>query len=54
MIQRANEYKKLGKEKWLKQQIEKAKHGFELHTGKFYEIFAKECPPPKKPDKNKN
>lgn len=54
MLQRASEYKHLGKEKWLKQQMEKAKQGFELHTGKFYEIYAKEYPPPKKTDKNKN
>ena len=53
MLQRAREYKKLGKEKWLKKQMEEAKQGFELHTGKFYEIYAKECPTPKKSDKNK-
>lgn len=51
MIQRAEEYKNLGKEKWLKRQIEKAKQGFELHTQKYYQICAKEYPPIRKPDK---
>jgi len=41
MIERAKEYKKLGKDEWLQQQIEKAKQGFELHTEKYYQIWAK-------------
>jgi hypothetical protein len=27
---------RLGKEEWLKREIEKARDGFELHTGKYY------------------
>lgn len=42
MIERAEEYKKLGKVEWLRQQVEKAKKGFELHTGKYYRIEVKE------------
>lgn len=51
MLERAKEYKRLGKKKWLKRQKEKAKLGFELHTQKFYQIWAKESPPAKKPCK---
>lgn len=39
------EYKKLGKEKWLQHQITKAKQGYELHTEKYYQIWAKKYPP---------
>lgn len=45
MIERAKEYNKLGKNAWLRQQVEKAKQGFELHTDKYYQIGAKEYPP---------
>jgi len=45
MIERAKEYKKLDKDEWLRQQIEKAKQGFELHTEKFYQVWAKAYPP---------
>jgi len=51
MIARAEEYKKLGKERWLKQEVEKAKKGFELHSGKYYSIRAKDKPPPDEPHK---
>lgn len=36
MMKRAKEYKKLGKEKWLQQQIKKAKMRYEDHTKKYY------------------
>jgi len=45
MIERAKEYKKLGKDEWLRQHVEKAKQGFELHTEKYYQIWAREYLP---------
>ena len=44
MIERAEEYKKLGKDEWLRQQVEKAEQGFELHTEKYYQILARAHP----------
>lgn len=44
MIERAEEYKKLGKDEWLRQQVEKAEQGFELHTEKYYQIWARAHP----------
>ncbi len=38
MIERAKDYRKLGKDLWLQQQIEKAGQGYELHTEKYYKI----------------
>jgi hypothetical protein len=38
MSTRAREYKKLGKEKWLQAQANRAKQGMELHTGKCYQV----------------
>jgi len=38
ILKRFEEYKLLGREKWLKQQVEKAEKGFELHTEKYYTI----------------
>jgi len=52
MIKRAEEYKKLGKDDWLRQQIEKARQGFELHTEKYYQIWAREYPSSQSPNKN--
>jgi len=40
MLERAIEYKMLGKEEWLAQQVDKAEKGFELHTGKYYQMCA--------------
>jgi len=51
MIERAKEYKKLGKDEWLRQQVEKAEQGFELHTEKYYQIWAKKYLPTQNPDK---
>lgn len=51
MIERANEYKKLGKDEWLRQQVEKANQGFELHTEKYYQIWAREYLPTQAPHK---
>jgi hypothetical protein len=45
IIKRANEYKKLGKDEWLRQQLEKANQGFEPHSEKYYQIWAREYPP---------
>lgn len=44
MLERAQEYKELGKEKWLQRQIQKAQQGFELHTGKYYQIKVSKDP----------
>jgi hypothetical protein len=45
MIKRAEEYKKLGKDEWLRTQMEKANQGLELHTGKYYQAQAGVSPP---------
>jgi len=45
LIERRKEYIRLGKDEWLRQQVEKAKLGFEGHTKKYYQIWAKEYPP---------
>lgn len=45
MIEEAKEYKKLGKDVWLKKWVEKAKQGFEIHTAKYYKIWAEKHPP---------
>jgi hypothetical protein len=45
MIKRAGEYKRLGKDAWMRQQEKKAKQGFELFTDKYYRIRAGENPP---------
>lgn len=49
MVKRGEEYKELGRDRWMKQQAKKAERGFELHTGKYYQIHAKEYPPPQNP-----
>ena len=36
IMERAREYKNLGKEEWLQQQIRKAKNRYEDHTRKYY------------------
>lgn len=46
MIERAKDYKKLGKDEWLRQQGKKAEKNFELHTEKYYLIWAKKYLPP--------
>jgi hypothetical protein len=45
IVKRAREYKNLGKDKWLRAQGEKANQGFELHTGKYYQVRTGENPP---------
>jgi hypothetical protein len=42
MLERGRQYKILGKSEWLRKQAEKAKKGFELHTGKYYQVKATE------------
>jgi len=39
MIEGAKDYRKLGKEEWLRQQIKKAKKGYEHHTKKYYQVL---------------
>ena len=38
MMERAKEYKRLGRDEWLRREDEKASRGFEGHTGKYYQI----------------
>jgi len=38
IMERAEEYQELGKDEWLRQQVAKARQGYELHTGKCYEL----------------
>ncbi|KYK35579.1 MAG: hypothetical protein HXS48_04840 [Theionarchaea archaeon] len=38
IIEEADEYRNLGREKWLQQQVEKAAQGFESHTGMYYQV----------------
>jgi len=45
MIEQASEYRKLGKEEWLRRQIEKAEQKFEAHTEKYYQVYANKHPP---------
>ena len=42
MIERARQYKALGKLEWLRRQVERAAHGFELHTQKYYDVSVRE------------
>ena len=44
MIDRAKEYKELGKDEWLRRQIAKAKQGYEHHTGKYYRLWVGKDP----------
>jgi len=45
MIERGEEYKKLGKDEWLRQQEKEAKQGYEVYAGKYYRVWAGENPP---------
>ena len=36
LVGRAEEYRELGREEWLRRQVEEAEQGFELHTKKYY------------------
>jgi len=45
MIERSKEYKELGKEEWLRQQIKRVKDRYEHHTGKYYKLWIGEHPP---------
>jgi len=45
MLERAQQYKSLGKMEWLRQQVERANRGFELHTKKYYQVQATANPP---------
>jgi len=38
VLEEAREYKKLGRDEWLRRKAEKAKQGFEAHTEKYYQI----------------
>ena len=42
LLERAKEYKRLGREEWLRRQDEKARKGFEGHTAKYYKVLIEE------------
>lgn len=43
--ERAEEYRRLGRDEWLRRQAEKASDGFEAHTGKYYQVRTSAVPP---------
>jgi hypothetical protein len=45
MIERAEEYTALGKDEWLRRQVEKASQGYEDHTRKYYRFWVGRHPP---------
>jgi len=45
MIERAKEYRKLGRQAWLRLLAKRAAQGFEHHTKKCYRVSAAERPP---------
>jgi len=45
MMESSEEYKKLGRKRCLQQAAKATEQGFEFHTKKYYQIWAKECPP---------
>ena len=44
MMARAEEYKRLGREEWLRRAAEKAEQGCELHTAKCYQVSVQGTP----------
>ena len=45
MVERAEEYRRLGPGKWLQNQVRKAEQGFELHLGRYVSLRVGEDPP---------
>lgn len=45
MLERAEEYLKLGREEWLRRAEDRARLGFEFHTKKCYEVRIRTCEP---------
>ncbi|HIJ65074.1 MAG TPA: DUF3795 domain-containing protein [Candidatus Hydrogenedentes bacterium] len=45
IAERAQEYKKLGRDEWLRREAGKAAQGFEMNTGKYYQIGRTEVDP---------
>lgn len=45
MLERADEYLKLGREEWLRRAEDRAMLGFENHTKKCYEVRIRACEP---------
>jgi hypothetical protein len=44
IVQRAQEYGRLGRAEWLRRQVEMADRGFEGHTGKYYRVVRSKSP----------
>ena len=44
ILERAQEYRTLGREEWLRRQAEKAHQGFESHTEKYYRVSISDTP----------
>ncbi len=45
IVERAQEYRTLGRSEWLRRQVEKAHQGFEGHTRKYYRVSTSDTPP---------
>jgi len=45
IVERAQEYRTLGRAEWIRHQVEKAGQGFESHTGKYYRVSRSDTPP---------
>jgi hypothetical protein len=45
ILERAEEYFRLGREEWLRRAEERARQGFEFHTGKYYEVSTRAFEP---------
>ena len=45
MIKRGGEYKKLGRDEWLREQEKKASQGYELFADKYYQVRTGKNPP---------
>jgi len=44
VLKRGEEYHALGRDEWLRRQVTMAEQGFELHTGKYYRVYADQRP----------
>lgn len=45
MMERGEEYRRLGRSEWLQRQVEKADQGFAGRTGKYYRVCISDSPP---------
>jgi len=45
LMKRGEEYKRLGRQEWLRRMAEATRKGYEFHTRKYYKVRASEDPP---------